>query len=467
MYKDKQLHSLFDQLIREAVPLINPAIDKKWFKSNHEYPQVKHNSNGMPNIYSTKANAYYQITDLFRAFSRGKPDVDLEGLSSYKNLFDYLISHGKHKENAYPELLEEPNASDMFSTITKVYIENILERYYHLNKSNEYCAELYDSIYLQVENLMFAEDLFFDISLPILFIGFNFDEVLINENLVIRRISDEHHKARFGIRSYSPPISDSVISSATHEVVFKNYSIKKGNRFYNCPLGNENAYPIENFELFFNAIKIVTNLSSGFAQVLVYPNNWARHFLTDLPFLQGLSTRKYPYIFDDYYWNNTSFPILDTVQAQNIGNLFLKLLNNTNNKITIASKRLRSSYLRDNEDDSILDIIIALEILLSDNDKGEITHKLALRVAKLIAVHNNRYDAMQVFEAVKKIYAFRSSVVHGSTKANTKREITLHPAASPINTISLANDFLREVIKISVENPKYLSPKEIDSLLLN
>jgi hypothetical protein len=456
---------LFKAFISEAFPLIKPALNNRWFKKNYEYPKVTHNSSGLPTIRTYSYDTPYQISDLFAAWG-GKADVDLPSMHVYNELVNYLLHHEKHIETAYPERLEEPNSSQVFKTITTVFIQGILERYFHLSRSDHFEPSVFESIYKEIENYLYNTDLYFDIGVPILFLRFDFDVLVIDENILIRRIPDEHHKARFGIRGFGPPISDSVISSATHELVFKNHFIKRGKRLFDNTLSFESAYPIEDFESFFNAIKLVCNHSSGFAQILVHPHNWADLYHVDLPVLHGLSTRRYPAYFDDYYWNQDSFPLITSEEAERVGHLFIKLLTNTHNKIAIAGRRFRSSYLRDNENDSIIDIIIALEILLSDSEKGEITHKLALRVAKLISVHNSHYDALQVFDAVKKIYAFRSALVHGSSVSKTKREIKLHETAMPISTISLANDFLREIIKIAVEHPNFLTAKEVDRLLL-
>jgi Apea-like HEPN len=186
----------------------------------------------------------------------------------------------------------------------------------------------------------------------------------------------------------------------------------------------------------------------------------------DLPKLKGTSVRKYPNYFDNFHWTNDSFPTISNNELKQIGIVYTNLLTNENNKIQIANRRLRYSYLRDSEEDSILDIIIGLETLLSDNEKTEITHKLALRTAKLISIFKKDSNALEIFELVKKVYEFRSAVVHGSSKIESKREIKIKSEAKPIKTIAIANDYLREVIGILIEHPQYLEPKEIDKLLL-
>jgi hypothetical protein len=463
--KDETLYRLFKEFTFEVYPLLDTAIENKWIKPRYDtYPSVKYKSNGMPEISNYSVKNPIKISDLFRSWG-GTPDINLKEFNSYNSLENYLLNHKQHLNTIYPDNLDARDSST-FKTLAIAIIEDFLERYYHLNQDKHENEQLLKSIYFEVEKYIYAEYLNFDISIPLLFLQFEPDEFSINGNITLRRIKDEYQKARFDVRSYTPPISDAIITNATHELVFKNYHIKKGKKYFGFELSDEKAYPLFQFELFFNAIKIITNFNSGFAQILIYPHNWADFYRMDLPVLKGLSVRKYPNYFDDFYWNKDTFPKVSEPEIKRIAFVYNRLLNNENNKIQIANRRLRSSYLRDNEEDSILDIIIALETLLSDNEKGEITHKLALRTARLISMFNQHYNALQVFNAVKKIYDFRSAVVHGSHKIDSKREIKLHAEAEPISTISLANDFLREIIGVLIEHPQYLDSKEVDKLLL-
>src|SRR5260370_42543411 len=95
-------------------------------------------------------------------------------------------------------------------------------------------------------------------------------------------------------------------------------------------------------------------------------------------------------------------------------------------RLELVIKRLNSCYMREEQEDAILDATIGLEILLSDGDTQEVTHKLALRLAALSTlVPGCEQQAATVFRNVKKaIYAFRSAVVPGNEKKASKtREV--------------------------------------------
>ena len=370
--KDTKLFDLLKDFIFNAISAIDEAVKKRYFKPKYDnYPDIKYRESGMPDI-KEYGNTPIKINDLFHSFS-GKPDIEFDTLTGFNEVFDYLLNHKKFKEHNYYDLGTKEQSDNLFVILTKQFLIDILERYYLISVKKDKNVKLLENIYIPVENYFYADNLTFDIATPILFTNFGFDEYVIDKNIVIRRISEEYNKSRVSIKSYSPPVTSSLLSSATHELVLKNYHSKKPKRFIENTFSEESVYPHEKLELFFNALKIITNINTGYAQVLVYPHDWVESYKMDLLYLTGTSVKRYPSRFDNFYWNVTDLPNVSGEEINTVGNLYLELLENQNNKLRIANKKLRYSYLRDNEEDSILDIIIALETLLSDGDKGEIT----------------------------------------------------------------------------------------------
>jgi hypothetical protein len=253
--------------------------------------------------------------------------------------------------------------------------------------------------------------------------------------------------------------------AATHEVVFKDFWCERPNTWLLSPFSQANFYRELNTEKFFTILKVVTDVSSGYAQFLVHPKNWVDFYDADLTPLTGTATKNYPGFFDDFFWNQSQFPKITHSQIEEIGELFGLAVNSTQNKLEFALKRFHKSIMRESEEDVVIDLIIALEMLLSESEKGEITHKLSLRLAALLSHCAKGYNPVQVFSLMKKIYGYRSSVVHGSHDINKKREIKLEEDVV-VPFANLAKDYLREILKIIIREPKYLKPSEIDSLLL-
>ncbi len=118
------------------------------------------------------------------------------------------------------------------------------------------------------------------------------------------------------------------------------------------------------------------------------PVEWAHDYTATLPPLEGLTTRKYPSKLEPVSTlTGGEFPKLSDLQVEDIRDLFHSLTSvkgtAEGRRLRLAIKRLNSCYMRDEEEDAILDATIGLEILLSDGDTQEVTHKLALRLAAL------------------------------------------------------------------------------------
>jgi hypothetical protein len=133
----------------------------------------------------------------------------------------------------------------------------------------------------------------------------------------------------------------------------------------------------------------------------------------------------------------------------------------------VAARRLNLAFLRSSEQDSIIDVAIGLETLLvPDGGQGEITHKLAMRLAAICKMQKfESHEASEVFDICKKIYAFRSSVAHGSQDVSKKRTITFSASKKPVEAISLGIALLRHVIMFLADSPDFLDTKKLDMTL--
>jgi hypothetical protein len=131
-------------------------------------------------------------------------------------------------------------------------------------------------------------------------------------------------------------------------------------------------------------------------------------------------------------------------------------------RVRLAMHRLNLSTTRATDEDGIIDSIIAMEALLSDGTQ-EMTHKVAMRLAALYKILDGS-RAVTAFAEMKRLYGFRSKVVHGSADLDKDREI--NRGDEKIATIDAALEHLRNAFAVLVRNPVLLDPKEIDSFLL-
>lgn len=83
-----------------------------------------------------------------------------------------------------------------------------------------------------------------------------------------------------------------------------------------------------------------------------------------------------------------------------------------NRALKIAVNRFLFSTQKYDNEDQLIDLMIAFEALFLDaSEKGELSYKLALRSTYLLRME---FDSMAIFDFMKKVYSLRSSIVHGA-----------------------------------------------------
>lgn len=86
-------------------------------------------------------------------------------------------------------------------------------------------------------------------------------------------------------------------------------------------------------------------------------------------------------------------------------------------KFTLACRRLSFALEREETDDRILDLCIALEALFLPQSPSELSFRLGLRLGKMHGEDAN--NALELFDFIKKFYALRSKVAHGASLKNS------------------------------------------------
>jgi hypothetical protein len=225
------------------------------------------------------------------------------------------------------------------------------------------------------------------------------------------------------------------------------------------------SYPVEDIDTFFAAIRIVTGYAAGYAQILALPVGWASSYHADIIPISGPRVEKYPPVFNHGYWLN-EVPTISPAEADVTKRIFNGLqqvfMAKDAQNVRLAMHRLNLSTMRTSDEDGIIDSIIALEALLSDGTQ-EMTHKVAMRLAALYKVFD-RSRAEQAFAEMKRIYNFRSKIVHGSADLDKYRQIDRD--GEKIAAVDVAVEHLRNVFAVLLQHPALFDPKKIDGFLL-
>jgi hypothetical protein len=456
--------------MREGLTAISQAKESgKYIGTYFEFPTLSFNKNGFPNLSSPFGSGPVDYRGCFTSYTNTKPLINESELQSFNELVEFVRSHEALRRrftiSANPEELSKANLEiDKILIISG--IKDSIERHIHTYHSFSYSEDLAAAALAPTIAYVFDSHLRIDISIPILFLKFDFDRFQLAADISVERIPDLQHKARFKINSYNVSAHKQVINSATHALVLKGWSVPNSAHMWNFDtLSKARAYPIEEIDQFFAALRINSPVHTGYAQVYAIAGGWAASCTADLPHLEGVTMRAYPSWFEDYYWNADDFPLISDSVFSGVKATFNQIQSTKENAIKLALKRLNRCLVRDDEEDAVLDATIALEALLSDGNQ-EMTHKLALRVGALLKLEENPMSQpAQAFSDVKKIYSYRSEIVHGSKNPERKRIIKITEERS-VPAHSLLIDYLKMTLRVLLKNEKYREPKRIDEDLL-
>lgn len=437
--------------------------------SYYDFPTLSFRKNGLPDFSSSIGNGPIDYRNCFHSYG-GMPKVDEKNLSSFSKLVSFVRANPKLHERFTVERAPAVGSGIELSideiNITSG-IKDCISRYIHNHKTLDFQKENGISAIAPTLAYIFNKNLDIEICIPVLFLMFPFDEYKIADGVYVERISDRLHLARYGVESFNTSAHKLVKSSATHALVLKGWHVPNSRRMWDFNiLSQPRAYPLEKIDNFFGALRIATQVHTGYAQVFSVAKGWSAHVKADLPCVEGATLRSYPSFFEDYHWNTEVIPSVSLEQMNLVAALYNDISSAKENSIHLSIKRLNQCLVRDSEEDAVLDATIALEALLSDDGNQEMTHKLSMRIGALSRLDKSAVKTpYQAFSDVKKIYAYRSAIVHGNKNLESKRVIKVDED-NVVNTHVLAVTYLRMMLKVLLGNPEFRDPKKVDEKLL-
>ncbi|HBY87710.1 MAG TPA: hypothetical protein DEO86_17785 [Colwellia sp.] len=456
--------------MKDVVSEISKAVEaNEYVGTYYEWPSISYRKNGMPDMSTSSFNGPKDYSSLFHTLGRPS-SINESEIKSFLTFVDFVSSkpllEGRFIKSQWKKIDDGMMPRVIKHTIFHI-ITQAATRYIETHDTFVFDSEKAKVIVENIQNYVFSSSLSIDIVIPVLFIKFEFEHYEINDGMEIRRLTDAEQLARYKATSFNVSVHNTVLASATHALVLKDWYVENTECSFDFNiLSNIRAYPVDIINKYFGSIRLCTDIETGYAQVFSIGKGWGRHQKAYLPNVEGISTRSYPPILEDYYWNSESIPSISLSKAKEIGSVFINLTNANENSIDLAMKRLNLCMVRDDEEDSVIDATIALEALLSDDSKQEMTHKLAMRAGALSKISLDfEKTPQQVFNDIKSIYSYRSAIVHGSKNLTKKRLIAIDEKNS-VTTHSLAVHYLKMLLKIIIDNPKYRDPKTIDNELL-
>lgn len=380
--------------------------------------------------------------------------VSYDQLVGLEDAIAFVASQPALHEFLWPARVRDALVDDYLVVVTAGFAITLFERHVHL-AGWDVDHQLLDGIFDELVAYWIREDLEVTLVVPVLAIDFATDELQLDDATALRRLSDAEQRARWPGQSLGE--HEGFVEMATHALEIKGWQLHPPDHvaslFMSAPPDH-----IEEVDRFFRALAAVTDAPFGHNQVLMRPVGWAHSYTGDLPPLEP--TR----LINDRIASRLTkqHEPLDRLDDSRLVHLRAAYaLDATDNRTRLAAERLLSAELRASEADRIVDLCIGLEALLADAS-GETTFKIAVRGVATLA-HSGIVDASDLFRAFKRVYGYRSAIVHGSGKAAAAARTTIGEVQ--YRTEDLARMILRRVLATRTADPS-LTPEVIDDRLI-
>jgi len=144
--------------------------------------------------------------------------------------------------------------------------------------------------------------------------------------------------------------------------------------------------------------------------------------------------------------------------------IYSERLSSSSREVALAARRLLNSRRREDEVDEIVDVCVALEALAGDSTPTEMTHKTSMRVAAILA-HDGCAKSAEIFHAMKKVYGYRSAVVHGRADYKTKQWMNVF--GLKLQTVFVGRFLLSASLGAILSKPELFKTIADDSIVLD
>jgi hypothetical protein len=297
-----------------------------------------------------------------------------------------------------------------------------------------------------------------ELLVPILGVSFDPDYIDLPNDWRIERMSLETQLARWPATARALQHA-TALRAATHTLVVPGMRVRCEFSLAGFVQPVDGTYPMEEIDAFFQALTATTSGHSGYGHFVWRPQGWANGYLGDLPpLIAGPDVPRYP----QRLIRATVHPHA-TLSSEDAERLRLHVAGTFDPKLStrvrLAARRLVTATRREDAEDSIVDLCVALEALVGDQSPGDTTYKVGMRTSALLA---DEWKPDFCRTVVTKAYGFRSDVVHGrsaSKNASVALEGTTH------STVSLIEFVARELLARFLRDRR-LDPKAADERLI-
>lgn len=411
--EDLKLRELVHAVVSEGRAAVLALKSERALISRHwRYPKLGRFDGGLPNV-SHIQDGPIDYSALFKYAGAGIYDIAFDVLATLPNLRAHIEGDQTLRSRVLLPATGDgdPGLGARIDEISVALLPlDLLDRL--MNRHGETFGEeaFEDEWRLLAAWLSAEQDLPVEVVVPLAMTTCETDDPFkLAPDVRIERIPDDEHLARVPDRLFGAEAHPCVLSAASHGVVFGGLVMPAINPMLSHLLVPEVVEPSK-IDQTFQSLRLASGLPLGYAQVYVRPIGWSWRFDADLPtVIDPQVVRRYPPSFNAYAWNKP--PNVLTVEHLEAAKQLRGALASAPSRMALAARRFGQAQLRDTTEDAVLDLCIALEAALGDSGRAEMTHKVAMRAAALLAPDGP--CPARIKRLVKRLYDWRSALVHG------------------------------------------------------
>lgn len=322
----------------------------------------------------------------------------------------------------------------------------------------------------EVSESVYSPQLAVKYAVPILMVEFAVDCMHVLPGITLERLPESLQIRRHAKSETFDFATRSVKDAATHALFFHGHHIENVDfQSLACAGADPSNYPLRSVDNFMAAIRACTIAETGYWQLLTIVESRSSLLQGILDGVAVGDRPRYPAHFPYASWAQPPTVVSDA-HLDAVVDCFHKLEESNRKDVQLAVRCLNRCYLRDDEDDAIIDAATGLEALVlgTDGNKGEVTYKLRMRLAALSKLMEEpRWSPSQIFKVVGDFYRERSHIVHGTIKAG---RTTHAPSAADPPCESVARTegrhMLRAAVRAILNHPEIAKAGDIDELVL-
>ncbi len=452
-----------------AFKKVQVAVSKNMYvPTTSDWPKVSFSKNGLPSLsnsmFGEGPKNYAKLLSPNDHSSRQDDGESIEKMQEYIQLKKFLMN-----SDTLSKRLNLHVGKIWADSVIKLHLEYYIQEYCRIHGISEFDLRKAKATIKLYNNYIFTHHLTGNLIIPILLLDFECETFKISDRVEIVKLSKNDHLSRYAIRNYSSEQKNRIMSAASHAFKVKTVQVENTENLFQFSAAlNKTAQQNANLvDILFATLRInKSRYYTGYAQILIKPDNWCELSGSLEQNICGITTNKYPTHLDDgVFWKMDREKVTQSELVE-IQKSFLKLIEITKGNYKFAIDRFNFANDRDNSRDRVVDSVIGLEALYGDKAKTEITHKLSMRLGALIGKYGNwELSSHEIFTCMKKIYAYRSAIIHGDINPEKKREFQIEGDKN-FQADWLAMELLGESIEILGREDQFLNPLKIDENLL-